>query len=404
MSTKKDFSCISLFCSGFSLLAPRFLLLFLLAFPAAALEIRVHPADFVYAYEVDPARKLYTVVLQNVAIVQTGEDPVTVESLEVQALSGGQVAQSLVIPSGDLEKSAQRLSAMESQGVLKLYDFYFQTSRYLTGLHLSPGLTLAPNTALVAFGKPMLLLGLPSGGLALIAHAKDNRGKPVEARSSLKVEEHQSANTYSFPLAGTWYVGAGPSLHSHHRWATMEEFALDLVALGGDGRTHKGDGTRLTDYYGYGRDVLAVADGTVVDVATGGTEANDRLRRPGESAEDFQKRTVAAQNELLAESYKAVIGNYVVVKHTGGEYSHYAHLKQGSVRVKSGDKVVRGQVLGQLGQTGNSTEPHLHFQLTDGPDPMYSRGIPIVFKDLPVEGLDLVGRPLQTGWIVTNGK
>src|SRR5262249_33594563 len=156
-----------------------FLFLSLLASPAAALEIRVHPADFVYAYEVDPGRKLYTVVLQNVAIAQRGEDSVTVESLEVQALSGEQVAQSLVIPAGGLEKSAQRLSAMESQGVLKLYVFYFQTSRYLAGLRLSPGLALAPNTALVAFGKPMLLLGLPSGGLALIAHTKDSQGRPV---------------------------------------------------------------------------------------------------------------------------------------------------------------------------------------------------------------------------------
>jgi murein DD-endopeptidase MepM/ murein hydrolase activator NlpD len=364
----------------------------------------VHPSDFVYAYEVDPARRLYTVVLQNVAIVQTGEDPVTVESLEVQALSGGQIAQTLVIPADDLEKGAQRLSAMQSQGVLKLYDFHFQTSRYLAGLRLSPVRTLATGTALVVFGKPMLLLGLPSDGLALIAHGKDSQGKPIEARTTLKVEEHQSVNTYSFPLAGTWYVGAAPSLHSHHRWAVNEEFALDLVALAGDGRTHKGNGTRLDDYYGYGREVLAVADGTVVDVFTGGTESNDMLRKPGESPEDFDQRTRTRQNELLSQAYKAVIGNYVVVRHAGGEFSQYAHLKQGSVRVKSGDKVVRGQVLGQLGQTGNSTEPHLHFQLTDGPDPMYSRGIPIVFKDLPVEGLDLVGRPLQTGWIVTNGK
>src|SRR5262249_19031286 len=212
------------------------------------------------------------------------------------------------------------------------------------------------------------------------------------------------ANTYSFPLAGTWYVGAAPSLHSHHRWAVNEEFALDLVALGGDGRTHKGDGTRLNDYYGYGRDVLAVADGTVVDVTTNGVESNDMLRKTGESPEDFDQRTRSKQNELLAQGYKAVIGNCVVIKHSSGEYSQYAHLKQGSVRVKSGDKVTRGQVIGQLGQTGNRTEPPLHFHLTAGPDPMYSRGIPIVFKDLPVEGLDLVGRPLQTGWIVTNGK
>jgi murein DD-endopeptidase MepM/ murein hydrolase activator NlpD len=147
-----------------------------------------------------------------------------------------------------------------------------------------------------------------------------------------------------------------------------------------------------------------VADGTVVEVATGGTEANDRLQRPGESAEDFDKRTRQAQNELLAQGYKSVIGNYVVLRHAGNEYSHYAHLKQGSVRVKTGDSVTRGQILGHLGQTGNSTEPHLHFQLTDGPDPMYSRGVPIVFKSLVVEGLGFVGRPLQTGWIVTRGK
>jgi murein DD-endopeptidase MepM/ murein hydrolase activator NlpD len=310
----------------------------------------------------------------------------------------------VVIPAADLDKSAQRLSAMEAQGMLKLYDFHFQTSRYLEGLKIAPSRTLSPGTALVIFGKPLLLLGLPSDGLALVARGKDVNGKPVEARATLKVEDHHSPNSYTFPLAGTWYVGAAPSLHSHHRWAANEEFALDLVALGGDGKTHKGDGSRLDDYYSYGRDVLAVADGVVVEVATDFTEANDRLRRPDESEEDYEKRTVIAQNELLAKNYKAPIGNYVVIRHAGGELSHYAHLKQGSVRVKAGAAVKQGQAIGQLGHTGNSTEPHLHFQLTDGPDPMYSRGVPSVFKNTTVEGLGFEGRPLQTGWIVTTRK
>ncbi len=379
------------------------LLLVLLPFPGAALEVRVHPADTVYAYEVDPARGLYTVVLQNVAIVQKDGGPVIVDSLEIQAVSGGQVLQTVVIPAADLDKGAQRLSAMEAGGLLKLYDFHFQTSRYLAGLHISGSRSLAPGTALVVFGKPLLLLGLPSDGLTLIAHAKNAAGKTLEARITLKVEDRRSTNEYIFPLAGTWYVGAAPTLHSHHRWAANQEFALDLVALGPDGHTHKGDGSRLDDYYDFGRDVLAVADGTVVEMASDGTEANDRLRRPAESSEDFQKRTVQAQNELLMKSPKAVIGNYVVIRHAGGEFSQYAHMKQGSVRVKVGDTVTRGQVIGQLGHTGNTTEPHLHFQLTDGPDPMYSRGLPIVFKNTSVEGDGLEGRPLQTGWIVTTG-
>lgn len=381
------------------------LLLVLLPLPAAAaLEVRVHPADVVYAYEVDPGRGIYTVMIQNVAVVQKEGGPVTVESLEIQAVNGGQIAQTLVIPGADIDKGAQRLAAMEAQGVLKAYDFHFQTSRYLDGIHLSATRTLSPGTALVVFGKPLLLLGLPSDGLVLIAHGKDAAGKTVEARTHLKVENHRSPNEYNFPLTGTWYVGAAPTLHSHHRWAANQEFALDLIALGPDGQSHKGGGSRLDDYYDFGRDVLAVADGTVMEVATDGTEANDRLRRPGESSEDFQKRTVQAQNELLMKSPKLVIGNYVVIRHGGGEFSQYAHLKQGSVRVKVGDAVTRGQVIGQLGHTGNTTEPHLHFQLTDGQDPMYSRGLPIVFKNTSVEGDGFEGRPLQSGWIVTAGK
>ncbi len=93
----------------------------------------------------------------------------------------------------------------------------------------------------------------------------------------------------------------------------------------------------------------------------------------------------------------------MVIRHASGEFSHYGHLKQGSVRVKAGDAVKRGQVIGQLGHTGNSTEPHLHFQLTDGPDSMYSRGIPITFKNV-VSTLGMSGNVLQTGWIVTAGK
>ena len=147
--------------------------LLLLSLPLAALEIRVQPGEVVYAYEVDPARGLYTVMLQNVAVVQKDGGPVTLESLEIRAGSGGQVLQTLVIPAADLEKSARRLSAMEAQGLLKLYDFHFQTSRYLEGLKIASNRTLSPGSALIVFGKPLLLAGLPSDGLTIVARGKD---------------------------------------------------------------------------------------------------------------------------------------------------------------------------------------------------------------------------------------
>jgi hypothetical protein len=73
------------------------LLLVLLPLPVAALEVRGHPGDFVYAYEVDAARGLYTVVLQNVAVVQKEGEPVTLDSIEIQAVSGGQPVQALIV-------------------------------------------------------------------------------------------------------------------------------------------------------------------------------------------------------------------------------------------------------------------------------------------------------------------
>jgi hypothetical protein len=381
---------------------PLFLLALSSLFPLdlAALDVRFHPGEVVYTHEVEPTRGLSTVVLQNIALVQREGAPVTLESLEIQVLSGGQAVQTQTVPAAALDQAAQQLAAMDAAGVLKLYDFHFQTSRSLgEGVKVAPGRTLAPGTGLLVTSRALLLTG-PADEIAVVAHAKDGAGKAVEARGSVRVAEHRSPNQYHFPLAGTVYVAAAPSLHSHHRWAVPQEFALDLLVLGAEGKTFKGNGTRLDDYSSFGRDILAVADGVVVEVVADAGESNDRLRQTGESMEAFMQRTVAEQNKLLAKSPKATIGNYVILRHEGGEHSHYAHLKQGSVRVRAGETVKRGQVIGQLGQSGNSTEPHLHFQLTDGPDALYSRGLPIVFQN--VEAIDVKEpRPLQSGWIVT---
>jgi murein DD-endopeptidase MepM/ murein hydrolase activator NlpD len=367
----------------------------------AALEVRFHPGEVVYTYEVDPSRGLSSAVLQHIAFVQREGGPVTLESVEIQVLAGGQTVQTQVVPVAVLDQSAQQMSAMEAAGLLKLYDFHFQTSRSLgAGITMSPGRTLAPGTGLLVSGRPLLLSG-PADEIAVLAHARDAAGQPVEARGSVRVAVHTSPNEYRFPLQGTLYVAVAPDLESPHRWAVNQEFAVDLVALGGNGNSHQGAGARLADYYGYGREVLAVADGTVVAAVGDCVESDGRLRQPGEGSDAFQKRIVVEQNKLLAQGATKALGCYVVVRHAGGEHSQSIHLKPGSVRVHPGDLVKQGQTLGQLGHSGNSTEPHLHFQLTDGPDPLYSRGLPILFSNVVVEGFEYEGRLLQTGWIVT---
>ena len=79
-------------------------------------------------------------------------------------------------------------------------------------------------------------------------------------------------------------------------------------------------------------------------------------------------------------------GNYVVIDIGGGHFAFFAHLKTGSVAVKRGDRVKAGDVIGALGDTGNSDGPHLHFHVMDGPSPLSSNGIPYVFESFTGAG------------------
>jgi len=77
----------------------------------------------------------------------------------------------------------------------------------------------------------------------------------------------------------------------------------------------------------------------------------------------------------------ALAGNHLVVDHGNGEFSFYAHLSE--VGKKVGDKVAKGEVIGKVGNTGNSTAPHLHFQLMDGPGFLAPNSLPVTFTDVP---------------------
>jgi murein DD-endopeptidase MepM/ murein hydrolase activator NlpD len=146
----------------------------------------------------------------------------------------------------------------------------------------------------------------------------------------------------SLPFKGRWLVfwgGDTRELNQHHD-IPNQRFALDLLGVGADGKTQRGDGTHNEDYYAFGRELLAPADGTVIEVIEG-----------------VRDNTPGSMNPYSA------VGNCVVIQHRKEEVSVLAHLKQGSIVVKVGDKVKRGQLLGKCGNSGNSSEPHLHYHL-----------------------------------------
>jgi murein DD-endopeptidase len=175
------------------------------------------------------------------------------------------------------------------------------------------------------------------------------------------------------PLRGdNWVAGNGPANSSGHRRALIpidghaqiaQRFAIDWVRINPDGNTFAGDEKNNKNYRAYGSDALAVADGTVTEVKDGIPE-----NIPGENS-----RAVPITLETVG-------GNHVILDIGHGRYATYAHLQPGSLKVKLGDHVKRGQVLGLVGNSGNSTEPHLHFHLTNGNSPLGSEGIPYALE------------------------
>lgn len=148
--------------------------------------------------------------------------------------------------------------------------------------------------------------------------------------------------------------------------------------------------------------MFAVADGTVVGMINTIAESEEMLKRPDESDEAYLQRLIQYQQGLIMQGFEAILGNHVIVKHANDEYSVYAHLKTGSVTVSVGQQVTKGMKIGEVGNSGNSTEPHLHFHLTTKPEMKGARSLPIQFENIRIWPEDDGRvRHLHTGHIIS---
>ncbi|MFC3958339.1 peptidoglycan DD-metalloendopeptidase family protein [Halovivax cerinus] len=186
---------------------------------------------------------------------------------------------------------------------------------------------------------------------------------------------------YRLPVDGSWTVVNGSPIKewSHSWFPATQRYAYDFVITDEEGRTRPaGTDECVANYYCYDEPVLAPADGVVVTVRDGDPE----LGRGGGYSHPFKR---------------SVTGNTVTISHAEGEYSCLAHLVPGSLSVAPGDRVERGQPVGRCGHSGNSSEPHLHFQLQDHPTFEFATGLPIRFDDVVSESPS-VDVAADAGW------
>lgn len=178
---------------------------------------------------------------------------------------------------------------------------------------------------------------------------------PDPAESSYLNYETKTA--LELPFDEEWWVfwGGRSVSENYHAAYKVQRFALDIVQRV-NGSTHTGNGSQNEDYHCFGKQLNAPGNGKIVTVMN---SVPDNI--PGQFNADVPE------------------GNHVIIDHENGEFSMLAHFKEESIVVSVGDVVTKGQELGKAGNSGNSSEPHLHYQLQTTANPMNGEGLPSQF-------------------------
>jgi len=173
---------------------------------------------------------------------------------------------------------------------------------------------------------------------------------------------------YILPFTGKWTVfNGGVDVGTSHSWGIVpQRYAYDFIIMDDEGKSFAGDNNSLKSYYCYGKDIIAPADGVVVKVS------------------NKHKDSRVSGAKVYCDAWD-IRGNFVVIKHADKEFSVSAHLVPDSITVRKGDKVKQGQIIAKCGNSGNTSEPHLHFQLQSGKSFFSSAGLPISFINIDAQ-------------------
>lgn len=170
----------------------------------------------------------------------------------------------------------------------------------------------------------------------------------------------------SLPFVDKWNVfnGGIDKLNSHSWNIISQRYAYDFVKSENGKKRFFSDGKKAIEYFAFKKNVLAPNDGIVITVKNNIKD----YKNAGSGKIDIWTRDIR--------------GNFIIIKHNENVYSLSAHLRKNSCLVKKGDIVKRGQIIAKCGNSGHSTEPHIHFQLQDKANWYFSNGLPIFFKNI----------------------
>ena len=275
----------------------------------------------------------------------TNLTPAAMTLRRVEVLSAGRVVATLTDADTSLQRATSRVTQIPAADRLKLD---------------------GGARAIVYLWIPIDRANPPAQLRHRLTFQRDSVTTEVLEGTTIPVE--RAAVAISPPVRGEWAAFNGPSNASGHRrlvlaldghTASGQRFAIDFLQVdsAGNSRRPGTDASKNSNYYAYGTELLAVADGVVA-----ATKDSIPENVPGGRAVKIDLTTVG--------------GNFVGIDIGGGKYALYAHVQPGSLRVKVGDRVKRGQVIALLGNSGNSTEPHVHFQIADGPSFLAAEGLP----------------------------
>jgi hypothetical protein len=204
----------------------------------------------------------------------------------------------------------------------------------------------------------------------------DGKGRRGEQTLRIPIQYYQQKTPVTLPFRGKGVIGQDWITNGGHG-GFWNAFATDLDGLDQNYAAQLNDANENASDPGWGREILAPAAGTVVYAR------NDVPMNPHPGGEpDFNSWYLPLHDPVLAYA-----GNCVIIDHGNSEYSVMMHMQVGSVTVKVGDRIVTGQVIGRLGNSGDAFGPHLHYQLQSGPQLFHDQPLPFRFQNIDVRQL-----------------